>query len=128
VFRPLPGARVSKGNREDKPVVKKKRKSKAQVEEEIGVLRKKFHLHVAGDSIPPPMKDFDQLRSLYRCKKNLLRKVVEAGYGEPTPIQRQAIPALLHRRECLAFAPTGSGKTLAFMLPIVINLQVGAQY
>uniref|UniRef100_H2YM54 Probable ATP-dependent RNA helicase DDX52 n=1 Tax=Ciona savignyi TaxID=51511 RepID=H2YM54_CIOSA len=35
-----------------------------------------------------------------------------------TPIQMQAIPAMLHGREVLASAPTGSGKTLAFLIPV----------
>ena len=46
------------------------------------------------------------------------------GLAEPTPIQRQAIPAMLDGRELLAVAPTGSGKTFAFLLPILASLRV----
>jgi len=42
-----------------------------------------------------------------------------AGLTSPTPVQRQAWPALLHGLDCLVVAPTGSGKTLAYLLPIV---------
>jgi len=44
------------------------------------------------------------------------------GYVTPTPIQREAIPAVLAGRDVLAGAQTGTGKTAAFILPILQNL------
>jgi hypothetical protein len=44
------------------------------------------------------------------------------GYEEPTPIQREAIPPLLGRRDLLGQAATGTGKTAAFALPILQRL------
>eukprot|EP00127_Corallochytrium_limacisporum_P006498 Clim_evm29s229 gene=Clim_evmTU29s229 len=44
------------------------------------------------------------------------------GYIEPTPIQSQAIPALLNHRELLAISPTGSGKTASFLVPLLASL------
>src|SRR5438067_10656047 len=41
------------------------------------------------------------------------------GYEEPTPIQREAIPALLEGRDVLGQAATGTGKTAAFALPML---------
>ena len=41
------------------------------------------------------------------------------GVTEPTPIQEQAIPALLRGRDLVGQAVTGSGKTLAFTIPLV---------
>src|SRR5688572_8352227 len=41
------------------------------------------------------------------------------GYEEPTPVQREAIPALLNGRDLLGQAATGTGKTAAFALPIL---------
>jgi superfamily II DNA/RNA helicase len=42
--------------------------------------------------------------------------------SEPNTVQREAIPALLQRRDCVLQAPTGSGKTLAFVIPMVERL------
>ncbi len=49
----------------------------------------------------------------------LLRAVAAEGYTEPTPVQAQAIPHVLARRDVLAGAQTGTGKTAAFVLPIL---------
>jgi ATP-dependent RNA helicase RhlE len=48
-----------------------------------------------------------------------------AGYSTPTPIQKQAIPVILHGRDVLGLAQTGTGKTAAFMLPILQHLTKG---
>src|SRR5579864_438978 len=53
----------------------------------------------------------------------LLRAVTEKGYTAATPIQLQAIPAVLQGRDVLAGAQTGTGKTAAFVLPILQRLQ-----
>ncbi|MGD7273413.1 DEAD/DEAH box helicase, partial [Ralstonia pseudosolanacearum] len=52
----------------------------------------------------------------------LVRAVAELGYAEPTPIQRQAIPAILKGGDLLAGAQTGTGKTAGFTLPLLHRL------
>jgi ATP-dependent RNA helicase RhlE len=49
----------------------------------------------------------------------LLRAVSDEGYKEPTPIQAQAIPAILERRDIMGCAQTGTGKTAGFTLPLL---------
>lgn len=52
----------------------------------------------------------------------LLRAIAEAGYTTPSPIQLQAIPAVLNGHDLLAAAQTGTGKTAGFALPILHRL------
>ena len=51
--------------------------------------------------------------------------VAGAGYTKPTPIQEQAIPHVLARRDVLGIAQTGTGKTAAFVLPMLTMLEQG---
>jgi len=52
----------------------------------------------------------------------ILRALAQEDYVTPTPIQAQAIPALLQGRDLLGIAQTGTGKTAAFALPILQRL------
>src|ERR1700748_1107588 len=49
----------------------------------------------------------------------ILRALKTEGYTTPTPIQQQAIPIVLQRRDLLGCAQTGTGKTAAFSIPIL---------
>jgi superfamily II DNA/RNA helicase len=55
----------------------------------------------------------------------VLAAVQAAGYTTPTPIQEQAIPHVLARRDVLGIAQTGTGKTAAFVLPMLTMLENG---
>src|SRR5450830_849700 len=56
----------------------------------------------------------------------ILRAVTETGYTAPTPIQSQAVPAVLNGGDLLAGAQTGTGKTAGFTLPVLHRLSTDA--
>eukprot|EP00002_Diphylleia_rotans_P037171 TRINITY_DN827_c0_g3_i4.p1 TRINITY_DN827_c0_g3~~TRINITY_DN827_c0_g3_i4.p1 ORF type:complete len:916 (-),score=215.95 TRINITY_DN827_c0_g3_i4:105-2852(-) len=83
--------------------------------EEVESYRKELgEIKIRGKDCPNPVKTWAQ------C--GLSSKVLEAlkknTYPKPTPIQAQAIPAIMSGRDVIACAKTGSGKTLAFVLPM----------
>lgn len=55
----------------------------------------------------------------------ILRAVAEKGYNTPSPIQAQAIPAVISGRDVMAAAQTGTGKTAGFTLPLLELLSAG---
>jgi superfamily II DNA/RNA helicase len=57
--------------------------------------------------------------------ESVLHAVSEAGYEQPTPIQKQAIPQVLMGRDILGCAQTGTGKTASFTLPMIDILGQG---
>ncbi|MFH3480870.1 DEAD/DEAH box helicase [Xanthobacter variabilis] len=57
--------------------------------------------------------------------EKVLAAVADTGYTKPTPIQAQAIPEVLARRDVLGIAQTGTGKTAAFTLPMLTLLEQG---
>jgi superfamily II DNA/RNA helicase len=57
--------------------------------------------------------------------EKVLAAVAASGYKTPTPIQDQAIPHVLERRDVLGIAQTGTGKTAAFVLPMLTLLEKG---
>jgi ATP-dependent RNA helicase RhlE len=57
----------------------------------------------------------------------ILRAVLEQGYTQPTPIQAQAIPAVLNGGDLMAGAQTGTGKTAGFTLPLLHRLAAQGQ-
>jgi ATP-dependent RNA helicase RhlE len=69
---------------------------------------------------------FEEITMTYFTDLGLAEPLVRAletkGYSDPTPIQRQAIPALLEGRDLLGIAQTGTGKTAAFSLPSLHRL------
>ena len=64
---------------------------------------------------PSPFHDF-------KLDKNLIAAINEVGFQIPTPVQEQAIPAVLEGKDLLVSAETGSGKTAAFLLPALQQL------
>jgi ATP-dependent RNA helicase RhlE len=66
---------------------------------------------------------FDQ----FGLSSQLVRNIRRLGYTDPTPIQHEAIPAVLAGGDLVATAQTGTGKTAAFLLPILHKMLVKPQ-
>lgn len=60
--------------------------------------------------------------------EDLQENLARRGIKEPTPVQRQSIPAILGGQDVIAQAQTGTGKTLAFLLPIIQNIDTKKNY
>ena len=81
----------------------------------LGVRRARIGItHVSTNEITR----FDQLG----LSEKVLAAVDEMGYEQPSPVQREAIPAVLAGRDVMAAAQTGTGKTAAFLLPALDRL------
>ncbi|CUS47882.1 MAG: ATP-dependent RNA helicase DeaD [Idiomarinaceae bacterium HL-53] len=69
------------------------------------------------------MSEFNTFSAL-ELPEPILRAISEMGFDKPTPIQEQAIPALLTRKDVLGEAQTGTGKTAAFGLPGLSHIDI----
>ncbi|XP_046450011.1 probable ATP-dependent RNA helicase DDX52 [Daphnia pulex] len=114
-----PRAEIKALRRERKRKIKTPKELAALKKEEISRKRKAHKIHVQGSDIPTPVETFEELAQQFSIKEELIKNIQTRGYEVPTPIQMQAIPLMLKKREILACAPTGSGKTAAFLVPII---------
>lgn len=80
------------------------------------IIRKQWHIIVVGEDIPPPIKNFKDMR----FPEPILMKLKAKGIVQPTPIQVQGLPVILSGRDMIGIAFTGSGKTLVFVLPLIM--------
>ncbi|MEJ8803510.1 DEAD/DEAH box helicase [Pontibacter sp. H249] len=55
----------------------------------------------------------------FKLHENVLTGIDSMGYRNPTPVQEQAIPLILERKDMIACAQTGTGKTAAYLLPLI---------
>ncbi|KAL6494604.1 DEAD-box ATP-dependent RNA helicase 35 [Orobanche gracilis] len=83
---------------------------------ECDSIRKQWHIIVDGQDIPPPIKNFKDMR----FPEPVLKKLKAKGIVQPTPIQVQGMPVILSGRDMIGIAFTGSGKTLVFVLPLIM--------
>lgn len=90
--------------------------------EEASEFRGANKIRITGDA-PPPLVSFKEMES--KLDATLLRNLVHYDFVRPTPVQCEAIPALLDRNDLVACAPTGSGKTIAFVTPLLEMLLKG---
>ncbi|KAJ8266871.1 hypothetical protein GJAV_G00135640 [Gymnothorax javanicus] len=83
--------------------------------EEVNVYRLEMEgITVKGKGCPKPIKTWVQCGTSMKILNALKRH----NYEKPTPIQTQAIPAIMSGRDLIGIAKTGSGKTIAFLLPM----------
>ncbi|XP_025901308.1 probable ATP-dependent RNA helicase DDX46 [Nothoprocta perdicaria] len=84
-------------------------------QEEVNVYRLELEgITVKGKGCPKPIKTWVQCG----ISMKILSALKKHGYEKPTPIQTQAIPAIMNGRDLIGIAKTGSGKTIAFLLPM----------
>jgi len=87
--------------------------------ERINHFRKVQKINARGTDLPDPINSWSKLKEKYALDDELLTAITKRYKDCPTPIQMQAIPFLLDRRQVLACAPTGSGKTAAYLVPLL---------
>ena len=78
--------------------------------------RRKWHILVEGEDVPPPVRNFTDMGFPSAILDVLKGKNVK----RPTPIQMQGLTVALSGRDMVGIAFTGSGKTLSFSLPLVM--------
>ncbi|XP_065333279.1 probable ATP-dependent RNA helicase DDX52 [Cloeon dipterum] len=114
-----------------KKIIPTEDKSKLQHQEEVNRKRNLLKMSVwtkekskeESNSVPEPVETFNQLSERYGLTEDLQNNILKAGYSVPTPVQMQAIPAMMENRQVMACAPTGSGKTAAFLIPLIHHLK-----
>ncbi|KAJ9477543.1 Pre-mRNA-processing ATP-dependent RNA helicase PRP5 [Pseudozyma hubeiensis] len=74
---------------------------------------------VRGKDCPKPLTKWSHCGLPASC----LDVIKRLGYATPTPIQSQAIPAIMSGRDIIGVAKTGSGKTMAFLLPMFRHIK-----
>ncbi|XP_037543761.1 probable ATP-dependent RNA helicase DDX46 [Nematolebias whitei] len=83
--------------------------------EEVNTFRLELEgITVKGKGCPKPIKTWVQCG----VSMKILASLKKHAYEKPTPIQAQAIPAIMSGRDLIGIAKTGSGKTIAFLLPM----------
>ena len=95
-----------------KPPLRLRRMPRQKADE----LRRKWHILVEGEEVPPAARNFWDLR----FPEPISRMLREKGIVQPTPIQVQGLPVALSGRDMIGIAFTGSGKTLVFVLPLIM--------
>ncbi|KAJ4272039.1 pre-mRNA processing RNA-helicase [Fusarium torreyae] len=76
-------------------------------------------IKVNGKDVPKPVQKWAQCG----LTRQTLDVIDNLGYEKPTPIQMQALPALMSGRDVIGVAKTGSGKTVAFLLPMFRHIK-----
>ncbi|KAJ8524790.1 hypothetical protein ON010_g16326 [Phytophthora cinnamomi] len=81
------------------------------------IFREDFDITLKGGRAPNPLRKWDEAGKL--LPDAVFKAIKDMGFERPSPIQMQAIPIGLQKRDIIGIAETGSGKTAAFMIPII---------
>ncbi|KEG03739.1 RNA helicase, putative [Plasmodium vinckei vinckei] len=92
-------------------------KYKKMSKEYVDKIRKIFYIDVSGNDVPPPIKNFKDMKFPKAILKGLKKKKI----NKPTQIQMQGLPSILIGRDIIGIAFTGSGKTIVFVLPLIMT-------
>lgn len=79
------------------------------------IFREDFDIRIEGGRATLPLRFWEEAQ----FPISVLNAIRDAGYEKPSPIQRQAIPIGMSRRDIIGIAETGSGKTAAFIIPML---------
>lgn len=75
-------------------------------------------VEATGNDVPSGIDDFRQVK----LTEIIANNIELANYTKPTPVQKNALPIILGKRDLMACAQTGSGKTAAFLVPILNHI------
>ena len=82
------------------------------------IFREDFDIRIQGGRATLPLRNWEEAH----FPTPIMRAIQAMGYEKPSPIQRQAIPIGLDKRDIIGIAETGSGKTAAFLIPMLAYL------
>ena len=108
IFRQLTnGARFEK-----KTSLFKNAKDQKQIndEDDFDKLKSQDRIHVIGEDIPDAIDSFEKMKESYNLNSLFMDNLSKAGFKKPTPVQMQAIPLMMDKRELICCSFTGSGK------------------
>lgn len=89
-------------------------------EEQVELMRMEMDgIKIRGADAPRPVKTWGAFGIPTKC----LEIIHQKEWAAPTPIQAQAIPAIMSGRDVIGIAKTGSGKTIAFLLPMLRHVK-----
>lgn len=115
---PIPVANWSEMPEIKKDFYRESPEISAMSEGEANAFRAEHQMTMQGDSIPKPVKTFQQAG----FPAAIERKIAEQKFDKPTPIQAQGWPMALSGRNMVGIAQTGSGKTLSYILPALVHI------
>ena len=88
-------------------------------ENDFETLKAQDRIHVIGEDLPDPIHSFEQMQKIYRLDDAFMENLKKAHFSKPTPVQMQAIPLMMDKRELICCSFTGSGEFIRFVRPAI---------